>query len=459
MFKEKLVLKIENKLLQASHLALTNNQPKTNLTADVASAATTIVVANWKQLLDDMYILVGEWGEPTAEIVKLGATPTTTSVTVGALAFDHYSGTPITVIPFNQVLFYRYATLVDANTVDITAGKLGDTLDISADASFTSYNDETNTTGYGYFRFLDEEGTQYSEFSVGVSYEGNAYNSIEEITAEACSMSGTSIGEEHAKEDQLIRDANEAQDYICSQADWIFELVKNDTSITSTENANSYALSGLTYALKYPGTNQGILNVRFANTLLDYIEQDEMDELFENVAMTTLASDVAIAATSMTLTDSYEFTEEGSVYLGSNDLIPYTANAQSTGVLSGISATAITVAGSEGDIVWQGMTPGTPTKYSIFNGYINLNSPVETDKAGQKIKFKYLKRLSRFDTFDDVTEIPFYQAISKYVEYKIKKRMKDKEAYNVFGEFKDMVKINQDIYFLPLMQDYTYYNI
>ena len=458
IFKEDLKLKVENTTLQASHEALTKGQPRTQLTADVSAAATTIVVANWKQIVDDMYLLVGNFGEPTAEIVKAGATPTTTSVTVGALAFDHYADTPITVIPFNQIQFFRYATLVDANTVDITAGQLGADTNIAAQDLFTSYHDETNSTGYAYFRFLDEEGTKYSEFTVGVSYEGNAYNSIEQIAEEGCSMAGVDINSEFAKEDQLLRDANEAQDYILKSNDWIFELIKDDTSIASTENENTYALSGLSYALKYPNSKQGILNVKFGSDKLKYIDTDDMDEEFEGVAQTTLASDMAITDTTITLTDSYEFSEEGSVYVGANDPIPYTVNTETTGVLSGVDADDIDTAASSGANVWQGIKPGVPEKYTIFNGNIILDKPVETDEVGKKIKFKYLKRLSRFDTFDDTTDIPFYQAISKYIAYKIEKRAEKDTAMTTFAEFKNVLDINKDIYKINTMEESTYYN-
>jgi len=457
IFKEDLKLKVENGLLQASHLTLTKGQPRTQLTADVSAAGETLTVANWSQLLDNHYLLI-DGGTPTAEIRRINGTPTTASVTIQALIFDHYADTPIVVIPFNQVQFYRYATLVDANTVDITSGQLGSDTDIAAQDTFTSYQDETNSTGYAYFRFLDEEQSKYSEFSIGISYEGNAYNSIEEIAEEACSMAGVKVGSKHAEETQLLRDANEAQNYICKTTDWAFELIKNDTSIASTENENTYALSGLTYALKYPNTKQGILNVKFASDLLGYISADDMDKKFEGVAQTTLASDMAITDTTITLTDSYEFGESGSVYTGANDPIPYTANAEATGVLSGVLAADIDTAASEGANVWQGISPGIPQNYSIFNGKIILDRPVETDEVGKKLKFKYLKKMSRFDTFDDVTEIPFYETLSKYITYKIQTRMKDKEVINTFAEFKDMLQINARIYKLPVMEETNYYS-
>ena len=238
-------------------------------------------------------------------------------------------------------------------------------------------------------------------------------------------------------------------------------MIKNDTSIATTENEYSYALSSLTKALKYPDTQQGILNVKFASSLLKFIDIHEHEELFEDTALTTLSADAAVGATSITLSDSYEFAESGTVYIGGNT-ITYTANAESTGVLSGIPASgsgSITTAASSGDTVWQGLNPGVPEKYTIFNGKIYLDVPVETDEVGKKLKFKYLKALDRFDDFSDTTDIPFYEAIEKYISYKIEKRRKNKEEAMIFrAEFEDIVKININAYKLPTLEETEYYD-
>ena len=461
IYKEKMKLSIDGSVLKLSNLVLSENGKRTHLTADVSAAATTIVVANYLGMADDDYLLIGEWGEPTAEIAQVGAAVSTTSITVGALVYDHYADTPVTVIPCNKVQFYRATTLVDPNASG-SVTQLGSDVAIMAYRKETIYNDATNTTGYGYARFMKEQATAaYSEYTVGVAYEGNAYNSIEEISKEAVNVVGVEIGDEHARESQLLRDANEAQNIIAKKNDWIFELIKNDTSIASTENEYKYALSGLTYALKYPDSKQGILNIHFGSGLLDYIDNDEFDEEMEGTVHTELAADSAISATTVTLDDSYEFAEEGTVYIGSNTLT-YTANTETTGVLSGIPASgdySIETAVSENDTVWQGVAPGVPTKYTIFNGYIYLNVPVETDEVGKKIKFKYLKQLSRFTDFSDTTEIPFYEAIEKYIAYKIEKRRGNEESAQALrGEFYEIVSINEDAYKLPVMEELEYYD-
>ena len=460
IYKEKLKLSIDGSVLKMSNLILSENGKRTNLTADVSALATTIVVANYEDLADDDYLLVGEWGEPTAEIKQIGAAVTTSSVTIAALVYDHYTDTPVTVIPCDKIQFYRAVTLVDPNDAGVVT-QLGSDVAIMAYRKDTIYNDATNTTGYGYARFMKSQATAaYSEYTVGVAYEGNAYNSIEEICKEAVNLVGVEIGDVSAKEDQLLKDANQAQNIITKTQDWVFELISNDTSIASTENEYKYALSGLTYAMKHPNSKQGIMNVKFGTALLKYRDWHEFESNFEGAALTTAGLDAAIAAVTLTLTDSYEFAASGTIYSGSNS-VTYTVNTESTGVLSGISASgdySIETAITSGDNVWQGLKPGVPEEYSIFDGNVYLDVPVETDEVGKKIKFKYLKTLTRFTDFSNTTDIPFYDALQYYIAHKIEIRRENfdlaKEHKNAFME---IVSLNREAYKMPMMEQMEYY--
>ena len=463
IYKEKLKLSIDGSVLKLSNLVLSEGGKRTNLTVDVSAAGVAFTVANFSGFADDDYILVGEWGEPTAEIIQLSATPTTsTMANVGsAFAYDHYADTPITVIPCDKVQFERSTTLVDLN--DAGSGtQLGSDIDIMAYRKETIYNDATNTTGYGYARFMKSEATAaYSEYTVGVAYEGNAYNSIEEMAKDAVGLVGIGIGDEHASESQLLKDFNQAQNIIVKMQDWVFELVDDDSSIASTENEYEYALSGLTYNMKYPNSVQGILNVKFASDVLKYVDWNVFEGYFEGTSLTTVASDAAIAAITLTLTDSYEFSESGTIYVGTN-AIAYTANTETTGVLSGIAAsgdTSIETGITAGDNAWQGLTPGVPTKYSIFAGNIYLNVPVETDEVGKKIKLKYLKQLTRFTDFSNVTTIPFYDALQFYVAYKVElRRGNTEDATSHKNSFFEIVGINTAAYKMPVLERTSYFN-
>lgn len=445
-------------ILKAYNLSLTKGQPQTRLVADVASGSTSIDVANISELNDGDYLVIGNWGEATAEIKQISGAPSGSSVTLGSsLTYDHFADTPIVVTPYNKVQFFYSSSEVDANNDDSSLSQLNGDIDIQANREYTIYKDTSGSSGYGYIRFTNSSEATYSLYSEHIDYSGRRYDSVGEVLTDAVESLGLNIGDEDCEPDKLFRDINEAQSRVINFADWQFELVKNDTSIATTENENIYSLNDLTYPLKYDKTMQGILNVKLGSNLLEYIDIDEMDEKFENTTKSYLDSDVTAGDSSITLEDTNEFSEEGNIKLG-QDTISYTSKDDSIGVLSG--CTGVDNDHSSGDTVWQGIDPGIPTKYSIFNENIILNYPVEKSKAGYKLKFKYLKRLSRFTSYGDVIEIPFYSALSSYVKYKIEKRRKNYQEANLYkGEFKEYLELNSNRQITPMLETYKYYNL
>lgn len=449
-------LKVANKNLIASNVSILEGGENATLTIEKAAGVTTLTVANIGNFAVGKYALLGNFGEPTAEIVRIHVStpPSGTTITLNAATlFDHYVDTPLTMIEWNQVEFSRAATLAGSKSVLNTLG-------ISANHKTTAYTDLTNTTGYAFYRFKNSSTTTYSDYSTGVPYTGNPKNSLEKAVEEGCSMASVKVNDEFANENDLVSDFNEAQSAVIENQDWVFELVKDDTSIGTLQNENRYALSALTYAIKFPGTYQGILNVRFGSEPLKYVSPDEMDEIYRYSVVTTLnnGGNVSVGATSITLTDSNEFLAAGSLTLGSNAGVTYTSNNKTTGVLSGIPISAITTTVTDGTSVWQGINTGKPTKYTIFNGYIVLNCPVSATEYGKKLKVKYLKQLTSGTDYASLTEIPFYDCLKYYIAAKIYARKQDQESSAAkMAMFMDKVAQNSNVYLLPAMDEMEYY--
>lgn len=453
-------LKIANKNLIASNVSILEGSPNTTLTADKAAASSTLTVANITGFLASSvangypFVLIGNLGEPTAEIVRIHAStaPTGTTITLNAnTVFDHYVDTPVTMIYFDQIEFSRATTLAGSKTVLATSS-------ITANQKTTAYADLTNTTGYAFYRFKNSIGSTFTSYCTGVPYTGNPKNSMQAIIEDACSMSSVDVNDKFALENDLLTDINEAQNAVVEKQNWVFEMIKDDTAIASTVNENRYALSALTYTVKFPGTFQGILNVRFGPEPLKYVSPDEMDDILKNAVVTTLNGAVSANATSVVLTDSYEFSSVGSITLGSNTGVAYTTNTKSTGTLSGISASAIATSVSDGASVWQGINPGKPTKYTIFNGYIVLDCPVSTSEAGKKLKVKYLKQLTAFSDYASTTEIPFCDCLKYYVASKIFARKQAQgDADAKMNMFMEKLAENGSVYQMPSLEEQEYY--
>lgn len=448
-------LSIKNSNLLVSNLGLLEGQKTTRLITDSASGSGTISVAGISGFAVDNYILIGTFGDSSAEIIKLHAAtaPTGTTITLATnTTKDHYSDSEVTLLDYNQVEFSRATTLAGSKSVLATQSLNPDRLE-------SYYKDLTNTTGYAFARFKNSTSGLFSSYSTGVSYSGNGYTSVEKIVDKACMDASVSIGEQYSTETMLLNDANDCQDAV-TDFDWKFELVKNDTSLTATQYENTYALSGLTYALKYPGISQGIKSVKFANARLQHVDNDEMDDLYKDVKRTAVATEAAIGATSIVLDNTSELSEEsGTVYINGMT-IAYTGNDTTTNTISGISASAITAIIAIDSIVWQNLNSGLPTKYTItIDNELVFDRPVLTDYNGYSIKVEYLKALTRFTDFASTTEIPFPDIFPSFISAKIEKRKRNMENYKSFmADFESMLKTKLEVYKMPIMDDTRYYN-
>lgn len=171
-------------LLKAYNRSLVDDRKKTFLTAAIAVAGTTLTVqavnadvGSGSTWADNVYLILGEIGSPTAEILQMnGAASDGTSLTIdqsgaGGCRFAHSIGEPVYRLDYNQVEFSQ-------NTTDTTSGAtvLATQL-IQPDDEYTRYEDTANTTGYGFVRFYNATTTAFSSYSDGVNYEATGASS------------------------------------------------------------------------------------------------------------------------------------------------------------------------------------------------------------------------------------------------------------------------------------------
>lgn len=161
-------------LLKCFNRKLIEDREKTFLTAAAGATATTLTVAgvDTNAWADNDYLIVGEIGQPTAEIMQVnGAVSDGTSLTIdrsgaaGGLRFAHSAGEPVYRIDFNRVEFSQNSTATtDGATVLAT-------IEIQPDDEFTRYEDTTNTTGYGFVRFNNQTTGTFSAYSPATNYD------------------------------------------------------------------------------------------------------------------------------------------------------------------------------------------------------------------------------------------------------------------------------------------------
>lgn len=179
-------------ILEADNRVLTNSARYTYLQDNHASGVSSITVMNPRDgFSTDDLILIGNIGDETSEIFRVGTVNTTTRVitlltAAGAsttTAFAHTESTRVTIIPYNQIRFFRTATSTYSDTTPLSGY-----LDIQASEWFTTYEDETYSTGYGWFIFYNSVTAIASQNSNAIPYAGFDVDTVQTVVDDFYSM-------------------------------------------------------------------------------------------------------------------------------------------------------------------------------------------------------------------------------------------------------------------------------
>lgn len=431
------IIEIIGSTIRVKHPDISRNA-RTQAQASLAAAGTTLTVADNNNFEDNDWFIIGEISDnKTEECDVNGAVTRGTSLTItNSTKFAHELHAPITLINERAITIYGAATDGGTGTiiasVDAITTPIVDGVSIQWDKEYTEYTLKSTDTSYAYYYVVFTDGTTTSSASDYVLAAGLGNTSVAKIVNGGLNQVNASIDGEMVTREWLLTVVNDWQDEIVNHVDsrgiakdWSFEEFEDTTSISATENEDSYALSGLSSTLKYTNSKRALLSVFFGKNKLEYEDLDCFeDKYMDGVTRGALYTGTTAGDTTMTLSDSAEFTSSGSVNLA-GDTVTYTTNTVSTGVLSGIPASgagSITESSSAAATVWQGVTPGLPTKYTIFNGKIILNVPVDEDYVSYKIKVKGRKQLDRLTSYSSTTPIPFIHTSREYIGSRIESR-------------------------------------
>lgn len=434
------IISIQGSTIRIAHPDI-SQYTRTFLISPFIAGASSASLADNDNFENTNVFILGEVGDEKTEEGTVNTSVTRgTSIgvayTTPTTRFSHELDTPVTRIFERQIRIFGNSVASESGSPATIA-----TIDITWGKDATEYTDVSSAVPYAYYYVKFYDGTTLSEVSDFVSGTGLTYNSAEKFIQSALDITNSKIDDLITRE-FLVRCVQDCQDSITQfidnrglKKDWSFEIVENATSIPLTTMENSYSLSGLTYAFKYPNSNHGIINIRIGNNYpITYFPISEYDEWMEGKTKTTVATQAAIGATSLVLADSSEFADDGSVIAGV-DTLTYTANNKTTNTLSGIPASgtgSITATKIVGSTVWQGVSGGLPQHYTIFNGRILFDVPVSTTYSFLKVKIRYYKALTRITEPSDTTEIPFTNIFQYYIAAKIlmrKGRLQEADAY------------------------------
>lgn len=401
--------------LQAQNTDLiVRGNPKTYLNSLASSGASTLSVQSIKGFAVSQWIQLENTGSEKCEMIKVHAStaPSGTTITLASnLVFDHSAGTPVTYIGFDQVEFSRATTVSGSKSVLATSN-------LTLDDIVTIYEDSTNTTGFGFYRFKNSAATTYSGYSDPIPYAGYDKNSVAKIIERSLS---------NAKEE--ISNRLTYATLISFVNDFI-SLMNTSYIKWSEAKVHSYVLDSVAtgdweYSLPTDIARDADPSAILAVWVngyqpLTYVPLSEWRTLTQKLVWTQLSSALADTDVTVSLDNSYPFSDASTVLIN-GDTVTYTGNTRSTGTLTGVSGIA-TGGHAVDSFVFQEYTQGTPYSYTISeNGKIRVWPIVGAEVNNRLIYIDYFKMVPEVDSLYDTVLISYPDVVVKYLTYRIKK--------------------------------------
>lgn len=435
----------------------------TSLSNNISATSSTLSVDNGLPFASytGEYILVGKFDTIKAEILRIssGTAPTQPTITLnGSSAMAHNRGETVTYIPYNQIV-------IESSSDNVTFSTLA-TINIQPNQKETWYKHGAGTSGTYYrVKFSNSATSTVSSISDSVLATGFVTpNSIGSIIRSALIGLGEKIDNVITKE-FLYEALNEGR----------YELDNHpDTTKWSFRTAFDYnagqVIPGRNYVtlptnILNSDTQQSILSVRIGKNKwkLRYVDKTSLNRWYMGTALSTIASTLTAGDSTITLTASGDFDNSGNVYIsatnvsGTLDIAAYTANDESTNVLSGVTGVADNKA--VGIQVWQHINFGTPVEYTVYEDKIVFNCPFSDILAGEVIWLDYYSKLTEINSDSDLLDEPDPKAFINYLKYRIKDRRNKGFQRDTDSDYKDWEKrrdsmirknyLGQDIRFKP----------
>lgn len=403
---------IENSRIRVFNIGLLEDVEKTFVTSSITAADATLTVQNIAGGAVNGYLLVGELGQEKTELLQIHAStaPSGTTITLAATAyptFNHPTDTPIYFINYNQVEFSRATTSGGDKSILVTSA-------ITPDQECTVYNDVTNSTGYAYTRFKNSTTTTYSDYS-----DEQSYGTIEGYKAGALINRVLNIAHTSAPREVLLDFINDAILKIKeSKVKWRAEEASRDAS-------NSYGLASETFTLptliKELKGEYVVWIGPEGGKALTYIDIATFEDKLENLPRTTLNGAVLSGATSVVLTDSSNFPDAGTAYIGTDEFT-WTARDLVTHTLSGVDGI---LAHDSGELVLGSDYLGTPEFWTIWNGTGRLFAAPDSTNSGKRLIIEYYQGLADVDSENDSIPYAFWGLIVDYVLMRLAQRNRE----------------------------------
>lgn len=401
-----------SKILQIKHPDI-KGQPVTYLNNVADAGDTSLSVANTSAFSTD-YVIVGELGVNTAEIVLISAVVDGNTITVPALGFPHTQGLGVVKTPYNQIeISYSedletlwnsgaYDTLAEAS--EAATWVILVTTDITPSQEQTTYKDDsTNSRSYRW-RYKNETDIIYSDYENIVLPTGAEENQVSAIFDSALSITNKELDQGSITSMFLFGLLNEGLRKVgMKRKRWSHDQSFGQALGILIAGQNDYILPS---GIEKRNTAIAIWNMKIADGRnIDYIDKRAMDVKTANWHTTEVATEITSGSATAVLDSTANLTDSGSVivFVGTDQMtLTYSANDRSTNTLTlSDAATEVTTTIPVDTRVWQGATFGTPTCFTIYNDRIYFDVVPNVSIHNRTIGGDFYQKIQQVDSLDD----------------------------------------------------------
>ena len=205
------------------------------LSQGVSAGVTSLTIDNVDDFASNDRIMIGELGREKTEVVTVSAVVGNNTLTVGTTKFAHEANSPVTILRFDQIKYYRSTTGL-TGTYNLLS-----TVDIDVDNAdlLTNYDDTTGVSTYYYkVKFYHSISTAESTLSDPISGGGYDRNTVGFVIDELLREIGDET-EESVSRTELIGYFNEVNDDIITRVRKPYGFLHTRAALSRTAQDSS----------------------------------------------------------------------------------------------------------------------------------------------------------------------------------------------------------------------------
>lgn len=420
-----------------------------------------IFLQDYTGFLDNQILYIEDFGTESAEIVTVNGTPTVNAGAVldSVLVRSHPVGSKVYIVAYDQIELSHATTATGSKTLLTTTIGSG-IVAIQPDTKIQTYSETQFTSGYYFARYKHSISAAFSDYCDYVLYGGADKNTVAYIIERALRDNDEGFSPKVTFWD-CLEWINSGMKLIQGKLRrWPEHYSYNAILGQVSRGTNTITMPTDAYDTE---TNKSIIGFRIGiNTNLQYLDPVTFDDQLDQVAKTTSRAQALAADTSLNITNSYDFTDSGTVHVyvsGTQYAITYTGVTRdtatgATGALTGVPASgtgSITVTIPSGTNVWQNEVESTPTAFTVRNGSLEFWPLADSTNDNTNAYGDYAKVATSVDSAGDTIDFQRYDMLQSYLTYRIWAKAKNSGALDeqngYWTEFR--TRLNDTIRTLP----------